>query len=157
MTANSNCVYLYKQYQMRIASIIILAISFFGCRNSNQDRDMNAYFDSEIKNRQKLLDKLSVQNNDSLHINTSAIHEEISGYILLSKDIENLSAAVNKSNAYFLNMANSYGINYSDFTKLNTGMHINEMALVLKQNELNLLNQLIFKSNHSHNQVYTAQ
>lgn len=135
---------------------IFFCLVIISCRDTTQEKEMHAYFNKEIRNRREVLDKLSLQ-NDSLKINTAAIDEEINNYILLSKDIENLSAAVNKSNAYFLNMANSYGINYADFTKLNTGMHINEMALILKQNELNLFNQLIFKRNPSQNTIYTAQ
>jgi len=117
---------------------------------------MNRYFATEIRNRRQMIDQLQRQ-NDSLKINTAAIDEEINNYILLSKDIENLSAAVNKANAYFLNMANSYDINYSDFTKLSTDMHLNVMATVLKQNELNLLNQLIFKMNRNQAIPFTAQ
>ena len=117
---------------------------------------MNIYFANEIKNRREVLDNRD-KGKDSLKINTAAIDEEINNYILLSKDIENLSASVNKANAYFLNMANSYGINYNDFTKLTTQMHVNEIALVLKQNELNLFNQLIFKTNSAQTTPYTAQ
>lgn len=140
---------------MRITLLLSLSLFLTCCRDTNPAKGMNAYFDSEIKNRRQLLDSLSAK-SDSLKVNTAAIEEEISNYILLSKDIENLPAAVNKSNAYFLNMANSYGINYSDFTELNTGMHINEMASVLKQNELNLFNQLIFKYKQAPAVPYTA-
>lgn len=134
---------------------LFLILVAFACRNTGEVRDMNAYFENEIRNRQEVLRKLDTANSSG--INTAAIHEEVNACILLSKDIENLSASVDRGNAYFLNMANSYSISYGDFTKLTTGMHVDEIALVLKQNELNLLNQLIFKLDPGQNQIYTAQ
>jgi len=141
---------------MRFIFYFAFILLFSFCGNHDQGADMNRYFATEIRNRRQMIDQLQRQ-NDSLKINTAAIDEEINNYILLSKDIENLSAAVNKANAYFLNMANSYDINYSDFTKLSTDMHLNVMATVLKQNELNLLNQLIFKMNRNQAIPFTAQ
>jgi len=133
-----------------------MCLIFSFCRDADPGRDMHIYFADEINNRREVLDNRE-KGKDTLKINTSAIDEEINSYILLSKDRENLSASVHKANAYFLNMANSYGINYNDFTKLNTQMNLDEIALVLKQNELNLFNQLIFKTNLVQATPYTAQ
>jgi len=117
---------------------------------------MNVYFEKEIINRKQLLETLEVK-NDSLKVNTAAVDEEINNFILLSKDIENLSAAVNRSNAYFLNLAHTYGINYSDFTELTTAMHPSDMTTILKRNELNFFNQLILKIRPDQAIPYTAQ
>jgi hypothetical protein len=135
--------------------IFILLIQVFAsCRPESQDRNIERYLVKEIRNRIEVLDRLSSE-NDSVKVYARAIDEEISSYILLSKDHENLSAAVNKANAYFLNMANSYQLNDDDFTKLNTGMSLSEISSVLRQNELNLFNQLVFKYQSSPS-MYTA-
>ena len=142
---------------MKFILLSLFCISVFTfCTNSKENAEMNAYFEKEIKNRREILDKLSLQ-NDSLNISTLAIHQQVNDYILLSKDVENISAAVNTANAYFLNMANSYGINYADFTKITRDMSLDEIAIILKQNELNLFNQLIFKSNPTELPPFTAQ
>lgn len=117
---------------------------------------MNVYFEKEIQNRRSILDTLTV-NNDSLVVNTEAVHQQINDYILLSKDIENLTASVNMANAYFLNLAHTYAIHEKDFTNVSTAMHPNEIAITLKQNELNFFNQLIFKNNSIPLSPYTAQ
>ncbi|PBQ34397.1 hypothetical protein CNR22_22335 [Sphingobacteriaceae bacterium] len=135
---------------------VLISLIFSFCRNEDPGKEMNAWFEKEIANRRQILDTLKVS-NDSLKINTAAVHEEVADLILLSKDVENLSACVNRANAYFLNLANSYGINQSDFGKVSTEMHINVIAITLKQNELNLLNQLIFKSRPNQLIPYTAQ
>ena len=135
---------------------LFFAVIFLSCRNEDLTHDMNAYFEKEISARRTILDTLKA-NNDSLIVNTKAVHEEVNNFILLSKDIENLSASVNIANAYFQNLAHTYGIVESDFSILNTGMHTNEIAVILKQNELNFFNQLILKNNITQPPLFTAQ
>ena len=132
------------------------ALIFLSCRNEDLTHDMNAYFEKEIAARRVILDTLNVT-NDSLVVNTKAVHQEIYDFILLSKDIENLSASVNRANAYFLNLAHTYGLAESDFATINTGMHTKERAIILKQNELNFFNQLILKNNTLQAPLFTAQ
>ncbi|WP_317897391.1 hypothetical protein [Aurantibacillus circumpalustris] len=139
---------------IQISLFLVLIFSF--CRNEDLTRDMNAYFEKEISKRREILDTLKV-NNDSLRVNTKTVHEEVNNFILMSKDIENLSASVNTANAYFLNLAHAYRINESDFTNVAVTMHTNEIAVILKQNELNFFNQLIFKSNILQYSLFTAQ
>lgn len=141
------------KYQFSYFAVLLLLVA---CRGEKPDKNINQYFEKEIKNRCELIATLEIK-NDSLKVNCEALDEEINQFILLSKDIENLSAAVNRSNAYFLNLSHTYGLNYSDFTELNTGMHINEMATILKKNELNFLNQLIFKISPAQAIPFTAQ
>ena len=117
---------------------------------------MDIYFEKEISNRIAILDTLALK-NDSLKIYASEIHKEVADMILMSRDVENLAAAVNRANAYFVNLSHEYGINSSDFTELNTGMNLNDIASVLRQNELNLFNQLIFKKSPTSVIPYTAQ
>jgi hypothetical protein len=152
----------YKLYLYRMSIIknliiaVCLLVSFTFCRNENLTHDIKAYFEKEIQNRWSVLDTLSVS-NDSLKVNTEAVNQQINDYILLSKDIENLTASVNMANAYFLNLSHTYAINENDFTKVSTAMHPNEIAITLKQNELNFFNQLIFKNNAIQLSPYTAQ
>lgn len=142
---------------MRLFTIcLLIVVTFSFCKNEDPGKEMNAWFEKEISNRREILDTLKVS-NDSLKINTAAVHQEVNDLILLSKDVENLSALVDRANAYFLNLAHSYGVNYADFTELNTKMSLSEIASVLKQNELNLLNQVIFKSRPQQLIPYTAQ
>ena len=53
-------------------------------------------------------------------------------------------------------MSSKHVLNHSDFIVLRTDMHLDEIASNLKQNELNLLNQLIFKSGKTGLPLYTA-
>jgi hypothetical protein len=75
---------------------------------------------------------------------------------LISKDIENLAACANLSNDFFGELAKEFSLNPLDFNSVKTEMHVNEIAVVLRQNELNFLNQLLFKSG-SPPALYTAQ
>jgi hypothetical protein len=117
---------------------------------------MDRYFNVEIKNRMETIKKLKPA-GDSTMINIAGIDKEINNIILLSKDIENIQASVSKANTFFLALATTYKINDSDFTKINTAMHVDEISSVLKQNELSFLNQVIFKLNPKASPLYTAQ
>lgn len=137
-----------------ISGSVFLLLS--ACRNEDPNKGIRAHFEKEIKNRCEQLSKLEVT-NDSLKVNCQALNEEINNIILLSRDIENLGAAVSRANGYFLNLSHTYGLNYSDFTELNTGMHVNDIAAILKQNELNFLNQLLLKIDPNQTIPFTAQ
>jgi hypothetical protein len=115
---------------------------------------MDLYFNQEIRNRIAIVEKLGV---DSILSTAKTMDKEINNIILLSKDVENLGASVYLGNACFKKLAKQEGFNNSDFTELTTGMHVNDIATVLKQNELNFLNQLLLKNNPSGLPLFTAQ
>jgi hypothetical protein len=98
-----------------------------------------------------------VISGDSLPLKVLLIDKEVDNLILISKDIENLSASINRANSFFDALTAEFRLQIKDFTKLNTGMHVDEIELVLKQNELNLFNQIIFKITGAKNTMYTAQ
>lgn len=140
-------------------SFYIILVLFFlnvACRNSNQNKEMDLYFEREIKGRMKILNAY-LKSNDSGKINVSEIDKEVNNIILLSKDVENLGASVNRANKYFKALSEKYEINSFDFTTLSVAMHPNDIATILKQNELNVFNQLIFKNNIPGISPYTAQ
>ncbi len=140
---------------------IFLAMLFFtllgsSCRNSNPNQKMDSYFEKEISNRRQILDTrhLTV---DSLKVNTAEIDLEINRIILLSKDLENLTASVNRGNSYFKKLNDAFHLDLSEFTILTAAMYGNDIATVLKQNELTLFNRLIFKGQAIQINPATAQ
>ena len=124
----------------------LVCLFLLSCSDSEQNHDNELYSEKEINNRIELIDKTTFF-KDSLPINTSEIINEIDRIILLSKDVENLQASVNMAGTYFSTISLKYGISTYHFKPIHVGMSTNEIFVVIKQNELNLLNQLIFKSN----------
>lgn len=141
---------------MPLLFVLFCLVIVSSCRNSNPNEEMDACFDADIKNRMDVLNRFNTV-QDSLHINVSHIQKEVDNLLLLSKDIENLSAVVNKANHYFDVVSEQYAIRKLEFIPLTTFMHVNEIASVLKQNELNLLNELVFKTNASTISLHSAQ
>lgn len=125
------------------------------CRNSGNQTETDEWLNEEIKTRIEVLNDIP-QTKDSLFINPDEIDQEINNILLLSKDIENIQASVHRANMYFQKMSSRYVLNQYDFIVLRTDMHLDELATNLKQNELNLLNQLIFKTGKTGLPMYTA-
>ncbi|MEI8135913.1 MAG: hypothetical protein WCH21_01150 [Bacteroidota bacterium] len=138
--------------------VIILSLVFLvACSGSeNKNRKINASFDKEIGDRIKLLNKDSIQ-TDSLKVNPNEVDSLVNTFILLSKDIENISASINKSNLYFNDLANRYKLSTHDFMKVKNGMHVDDIATTLKQNELSFFNFILLKNNKSDLLLHTAQ
>ena len=141
---------------MKISSVFFLLLINFSCQTHSEKKESLNHFNNEIKARMEVLQTLVIA-GDSMKIKSKLIDEEVSNLILISKDIENLSASVHRANAFFDALAAEFRIEMNDFTKLNTGMHVDEMELILKQNELNVFNQIIFKNSSGKNTMYTAQ
>ena len=97
------------------------------------------------------------KDNDTVIINPLEIDKRINELVLLSKDIENLSASVNLSNQYFQEMAGRYKIDERQFKKLNTGMHVNDISSTIKQNEMVLFNEVILSSGFKDILLHTAK
>ena len=138
--------------------LIMLAVAFLvSCSGSeNKNRKINASFDKEIGNRIKILNKDSVQ-TDSLKVNPNEVDSIVNTFILLSKDIENISASINKSNQYFNDLASQYKLSAHDFIKVKNGMHVDDIATTLKQNELSFFNLILLKNNKSDLLLHAAQ
>lgn len=132
-----------------------LSLLFSSCR-SGQDQGMDDYFNREIRNRMQIIAGLR-ENSDSLTLVAAALDEEINKIILLSKDVENPGASVNRANDCFKTLALRHAINGSDFAKVSTAMPVKDFAMAVRQNELNFLNQLILKSDPAGLPLFTAQ
>jgi hypothetical protein len=113
--------------------------------NSNKNQSVDNYVNREVSERIKMIAQINKE-NDTILINPLAIDKRINELVLLSKDVENLSASVNLSNQYFFDMATIYGIDARQFRKINAGMHVNDIGTTIKQNEMVLFNEVILKS-----------
>ncbi len=140
---------------MKIILLNLLLLFASSCRNNGNQNETDVWLNKEIKNRIEVLKQIP-QTKDSFFINPDGIDQEINNILLLSKDIENIQASVNRANRYFETMSSKHVLNHSDFIALRTDMHLDEIATDLKQNELNLLNQLIFKTGKTGLPMYTA-
>jgi hypothetical protein len=117
---------------------------------------MDNYVDKEIRDRVKTINDLN-KDRDTLIIDPAAVQKKVEDLILVSKDVENLSASVNMGNTYFAEMAKRYHLNSSDIKQLNTGMHVNDIASALKQNEMALFNHVLLQVNKDAVPLHSAQ
>lgn len=124
----------------------LLCLIISSCHNAEKNAANELYSEKEINNRIEIIAKTPFF-KDSLPINTSEITNEIDKIILLSKDVENLQASVKYAGNYFNTISLKYAISSYHFKPIHAGMSKNEIFAVIKQNELSLFNQLIFKSN----------
>jgi len=85
------------------------------------------------------------------------IEKEIENLKKLTADIENMSASLIKSNEYFNTAAKKYGIDTADFVLLYKGVPLSDVVLMIKKNELSLLNKIIIKNNLNDSLMLTAQ
>jgi len=113
--------------------------------NSNKNQAVDFNLDEEIKERIVRIEAYA-KINDTAFIYPKSVDQEVKNLILLSKEIENLQACVGKANAYFLSLSKEFHLNVSDFERLNTGMHINDITTALKQNEMIFFNHILLKS-----------
>ena len=136
-----------------LATIIVLC----SCSGSeNKNRKIDGSFNKEIGERIKILNKDSIQ-TDPLKIDPNEIDSAVNTLILLSKDIENISASINKSNNYFDTLASQHGFSPYEFIKVKNGMHVDDIATTLKQNELIFFNKILLKNNKSDLLLHSAQ
>lgn len=149
----------YKFYfRMKLLFHILFFFLLISCSsdNENKNRKVDESFNSEIANRIKLLNQDSVQ-TDSIKINAPEVDSIVNSLILLSKDVENIGASVNKSNNYFDTLAFKNKISSHNFIKLKNGMHVDDIATILKQNELSFFNLILLKNNKSDLLLHAAQ
>lgn len=84
---------------------------------------------------------------DSVSLNTQgiipgAIHARFQDFLLISKDVENLQASIGLHNRYLTELCAKHQFNRSQLLELNTGMSLAEIDFTLKQNELQIFNQI---------------
>jgi hypothetical protein len=140
---------------MRLTLIFAVLFLLNSCRQSKQNNlETNEYLEKQILNR---IDVISASEKaDSLMPALYDINREVGQLVLLSKDVENMAASVNRSNTYFDSVVKQYQLDSSDFVRLTRDMPLNDVETVIKKNELNLLNKIIFKHKIG-TPMYTAQ
>ncbi len=142
---------------MKVFLILATIIVLCSCSGSeNKNRKIDGSFNKEIGERIKILNKDSIQ-TDPLKIDPNEIDSAVNTLILLSKDIENISASINKSNNYFDTLASQHGFSPYEFIKVKNGMHVDDIATTLKQNELIFFNKILLKNNKSDLLLHSAQ
>ncbi len=141
----------------RLLIFVICGLFLFACvDNSNKNQAMDQNVEKEIRHRIVRI-KEYAQKNDTVFIDPEEVDRKVRDMILLSKDIENLRASVNLSNEYFKGLCERFNLNGSDFEKLNTGMHVNDIASVLKRNEMIFFNHILLKSGTDAIPMHAAQ
>ena len=142
---------------MKYSFIFFISYVLFACNASeNKNRKIDGPINTEIGARIKLLNTGGVQ-ADSLKINPNEVDSIVNSLILLSKDIENISASIGKSNTYFDKLAAKYKLNSYSFIPVKNGMHVDDIATTLKQNELSFFNMMLLKNNKSELLLHTVQ
>ena len=136
----------------RAGICIAAAMAFVAC-GRHGSRDMARYFERSVEQRLTEIDR---SGNDSVAGAARQVDKRVGELVLISKDIENLGASVRLSNEAFAGWSKSLGMNPADFETLSTQMHADEIEVLLRKNELDLLNQLLLRSAGSHS-LFTAQ
>jgi hypothetical protein len=124
--------------------------------SENKNKKLNTTINKEIENKIKLLNTSGIQTT-SLKANARQIDSNVNSLILLSKDIENISAAINKYNQYYKKLSETYQINNNQFKKIKVGMHVDDIETILRENELNFFNLILIKNNRSDLLLNTAK
>lgn len=139
-------------YSLPVSCILIVVNA---CQNKSEHTQTMKYLSDQITERTYVLNQLII-NGDSMNSTLTELDKNISKFILVSKDIENLNASIRLSNTYFKEQALKYQLNYNDFEIPSGNFSLDELEIMMKQNQLNLLNQLIFKYSKDSNLIYTA-
>lgn len=142
---------------MKIISVSIVFILLFGCiDNHNKNQAIDISIEKEIRERIVKIKTIAKQ-NDTVFVDPDEVDKKIRDLILISKDIENLRASVNLANQYFIELSRRFGLNVDDFQKINGGMHVDDIASALKQNEMIFLNHILLKTGVETVPMHTAR
>jgi hypothetical protein len=123
-----------------------------GRTHPNENKINNDYLDKQIADRTKILSHDSVFAPE-----LSEINKNVTNLCLLTIDIENIKASINKSNQYFYEASKQYGVDTSGFVYLFKGVPACDIIPIIKKNHLNLLNKIIIRQNKNGDLMYTAQ
>ncbi len=117
---------------------------------------MDHYVEKEIRDRIERIKALN-KAGDTVIIDPEAVQKKINDLLLLSKDVENLGACVAMSSQYFEALTKQYRLNPSDLKRIEAGMHINDIASALKQNEMVLFNHVLLQTGANAVPLHAAQ
>ena len=139
---------------MRIVFYIISLFVLLSCGRAhpNENKINNDYLDKEVADRTKILSR------DSLFTpELNEINKNVNNLCMLTIDIENIKASVNKTNQYFYEASKQYGVDTSGFVYLFKGVPACDIIPIIKKNHLSLLNKIIIQQNKNGGLMYTAQ
>ena len=137
--------------QIVFPQIILLFLSC-GRNHPNETKLNSDYLDKEIVTREGVL-----RQDTFLAREVQAIKKEVDQLKYLTIDVENMSASINKNNAYFSAAAKYYNVDSSGFVLLYKGVPLYDVINIIKKNHLNLLNKIILKENKNGRFMLTAQ
>lgn len=142
---------------MKFYLFVFPIVFFCSCleNGGNKNQASDDYVNKEINERIKMIGQIN-KDNDTIVINPLEVDKRVNELVLLSKDVENLGASVTLSNQYYSEMAAKYKVNAKEFKKVSTTMHANDIASLIKQNEMVLLNQVILNSGFKDILLHTA-
>ena len=140
---------------VRIFFILSGLLLLTGCGRKTTDNSTEHYLTASIQTRSEAISEL-VRRGDTLLPDLQSIEKKVQDLILMSKDIENLPASINLSDAYFARMARTWQLDSALFQKLNFNMQVDEITLVLRQNQLVLLEQMLLKRDTGEVPLFTA-
>jgi hypothetical protein len=123
--------------------LTIFSLILFSCETKDQTAKMEENLNHEIQNRLNILKQLA-HSDDSLASIYASLHKESERLIMLSRDHENPTASINSANQYFGLLSRAIPSGTEGPMVLRSGMNPKEMQLAIKQNELWILNNLIF-------------
>lgn len=131
---------------MKWFSVIGLILLLVACgRNPSEKNEYDKIVDAEITKRYELLNEVKKDTSkEVISFDFSRIHTEVSELILLTKDIENSDAVIQRANDYFKNAATKFNIPYEGFIVLLKTMTLQTIETAIKTNELNLLDKILF-------------
>ncbi|MGZ3932269.1 MAG: hypothetical protein ACXVPQ_08525 [Bacteroidia bacterium] len=141
---------------MKTVRLGIALLLLTGCTYKADDPKKDEYLDKEIAERFRTLNEGRAV-SDPINAITDSISKTINVLLLLTADIENTDACINKSNAYFEAAGKKFQIDNSDFIKLNKATPLEETIRNIKRNELSLLNKIILREKKNGAEMYTAQ
>jgi hypothetical protein len=140
---------------MRYCFLIFFGALLLSC-NRRKDDDQTKlnleYLEKEIADRELLLKK-----DSAFSFRVDSIQTDVFRLQMLTIDVENLQAAIIRSNKYFSQASSRFGVDTSGFVMMYRGVPLHDMLSMIKKNHLNLLNKIIIKENKNGRLMYTAQ
>lgn len=131
---------------MRLIAFVLWCSILLACNRKPDEKHVyDQILDAEIATRVELLEasESNKLNKDSFP-NAKEIQTAINDLILLTKDVENSDAVIQKANHYFKNASERYKIPYEGFVVVLKTMSLPTIETTIKTNQLNMLDKIIF-------------
>jgi hypothetical protein len=130
-----------RQYLSKSCLPLIILGIITACTNKGDFEKTNNFLNTEIAGRISSVE--SSQIHDSIRARVAKIHKRVGELLLLSRDIENIKSNAALTDAYFKSLAHVHGIPGNELLRTNPLLSLHEIELILKQNELTVLNHIV--------------